>query len=124
MHIDNKKYKIETKKNIQTKIVHISDIHYSKKYNTKILDKVRKEIEQHNPNYICITGDLIDTYNATKTKEFEYFINWLKKLSEIAKVIILNSKNVVLRILDISLGGRMLPCPVSNPFESICPRGI
>lgn len=88
MHIDNKKYKIETKKNIQTKIVHISDIHYSKKYNTKILDKVTKEIEQHNPNYICITGDLIDTYNVTKTKEFEYFINWLKKLSEIAKVII------------------------------------
>lgn len=88
MHIDNKKYIVKTSENINIKIIHISDIHYSQNYNNKILDKLIIEIKNKQPNYICITGDLIDTYNITKTQKFTSFTNWLIKLSKICKVII------------------------------------
>jgi len=88
MHIDYKKYKIENNKNINIKIAHISDIHYSKKYKNKRLEIVKTQLSKINPDYICITGDLIDIYDITKEKEFDYFINWLIRLTNISKVII------------------------------------
>lgn len=88
MHIDYKKYKIKNNENINIKIAHISDIHYSKDYKNKRLEKVKEKLYKIKPNYICITGDLIDTYDITKEKEFNYFLNWLIKLTNISKVII------------------------------------
>ena len=83
MKIVNKTYNIDNK--INTNIVLISDIHYHSKTDLKLLDKVLEEIKKIKPNYICITGDIIDEAYITDEKDF---INWLTKLSKITKVII------------------------------------
>lgn len=89
MYLEYKKYEIENNVKVNKKIIHISDIHYSEKYNKKRLSLLFNEIKKTNPNYICITGDLIDDYSITKNIEFKYFENWLKDLSKICKIIII-----------------------------------
>lgn len=88
MHIDKKKYIIDSDKNICAKIVQISDIHFSINYNLKRLDKVRKKIDNISPDYICIIGDLIDEYDVLQTNYINYFKDWLRYLSFKYKVII------------------------------------
>lgn len=87
MKIQNKKYNIKNEKT-NKKIVHISDIHFSKNYKLKRLELIKEKIKNIKPDYICITGDLIDTYNVTKEEIFKKFTNWLKELSTISKIII------------------------------------
>ena len=101
MHIDLKKYKVVTDKKVSMKIVHISDIHYAKNFNLKRLDMLLKKIKMINPNYICITGDLIDVYNITKDSDFIFFKDFIKSLSEICKVIIsIGNHEYILEIDD------------------------
>ena len=88
MHVDIKKYNLKTEKNIKIKIAHISDIHYSLDFKLKRLELIKEKIKKYNPNYICITGDLIDEYNIIKDESFINFENFLKDLSNICKVII------------------------------------
>lgn len=83
MKVIKKTYNL--KSNIDTKVVLISDIHYYNKDDIKQLNKVAKKIQTINPKYICISGDLIDESNINDEEEF---INWLNRLSNIAKVII------------------------------------
>ena len=82
MKITNKKYNISNKLN--KKIVLISDIHYSDKNDIKRLNKVLDNIRRINPNYICISGDTMDTYNVL---DFNLLKEWLIKLSNISKII-------------------------------------
>ena len=84
MKILNKKYNISN--NLNKKIVLISDIHYSGKEDIKTLNYVLDNIKKVKPNYICITGDTIDTANPNN---FNLIKNWLTKLSKIAKVIMI-----------------------------------
>lgn len=88
MRIDYQKYRIENDKDIYTKIVHISDIHFAHNYKIKRLEIIKKKIEKIKPNYICITGDLIDIYDVVNDTNFTDFTNWLNELSKIAKLII------------------------------------
>ena len=83
MKILNKEYNISNKLN--KCIVLISDMHYKDKNDLNRLNYILKEIKKHKPNYICIPGDIIDKSIINDEKEF---IQWLKKLSEICKVII------------------------------------
>lgn len=70
------------------KIVLISDIHFYPKYNLKRLDMVYEAIKKIKPNYICIAGDLIDRAHVSKTKEINYFNEWIFKLGTICEVLI------------------------------------
>lgn len=88
MRIDFKKYVIDTNHDLNVTIAHIADIHYSKNFKLKRLDILKEKIEEIHPNYICITGDLVDVYNITYDKSFIYFENFIKDLSNICKVII------------------------------------
>ena len=81
--IINKTYNINS--NLNKKIVLISDIHYSTKKDIKILNCVLDNIKKIKPNYICIPGDITD---KSKITDEELFIEWLKKLSIICKVIV------------------------------------
>lgn len=83
MKIINKIYNI--KSNINKKIVLISDIHYENKKDLKRLNSIFDNIKKINPDYICIPGDITNTSQIEDEIEF---INWLKKLSSITKVII------------------------------------
>lgn len=97
MRIYNKNYTINTSEN--KKIVHISDIHYCDDYKLKRLDKVLNNIKKINPDYICITGDLIDSSDIENIN-IDIYINWLNKLSNIAKLIIVFGNHDVEKIIN------------------------
>jgi predicted MPP superfamily phosphohydrolase len=82
MKIVNKKYNLGNKLN--KKIVLISDIHYHSKNDIKRLNNVLDNIKKINPSYVCISGDILDKANVL---DFDLLLQWLKKLSSIAKVI-------------------------------------
>lgn len=84
MKIVIKKYNISNKLN--KKIVLLSDMHYYSKKDIYKLNKILDNIKKISPNYICITGDVIDNSNVLDMQEL---INWLKKLSNICKVFII-----------------------------------
>ena len=88
MRIEYKKYTINNNKNINIKIAHISDIHFSHDYKIKRLEMIKEKIKTINPDYICITGDLIDIYDVIHDTNFKDFEKWLKEISKIAKTII------------------------------------
>lgn len=81
MKIINKEYNISNKLN--KKIVLISDIHYYNKKDIICLNKVLDNIKRIKPNYICITGDIINNANVV---DFDLLIEWLIKLSNITKI--------------------------------------
>ena len=83
MKIINKKYNIDS--NLNKKIVHISDLHYLNKNDIQRLNCLLDNIKNINPDFICITGDIID---KSKVCDEEIFFDWLKRLSKITKVII------------------------------------
>lgn len=82
MKIVNKTYDLSS--NLNKSIVLISDIHYYEKEQINHLNKVLDNIKKINPDYICISGDIIDKANIPN---FDDFIKWLNKLAKITKVI-------------------------------------
>lgn len=83
MKVINKTYNIDS--GLNKNIVLISDIHYKDKEDIKRLNYILENIKKINPDYICIPGDIID---KSRVEYEEVFINWLKRLSKITKVII------------------------------------
>ena len=83
MKIRNKIYNINN--NLNKQIVLISDLHYKDKKDIKRLNYVLDNIKRIKSDYICIPGDIT---NKAYIKDEEEFINWLKKLGKICKVII------------------------------------
>ena len=88
MRLEKLLYDVYTNKNINAKIVQISDIHFSLDYKLARLKKIKDNIDKINPDYVCIVGDLIDDYNAVEMGKIEYFKGWLKELSVNYKTII------------------------------------
>jgi len=70
-------------------IMHISDIHFSEKMNKNDLSKLVLTTNKIKPDYVMITGDLIDTaeiaYNYEKIKEL---VATLAEIGKICKVLI------------------------------------
>lgn len=76
-----------TKKDIT--IVHISDIHFSKKVKTNSLTKLNNYISKLKPDYIMITGDTIDIPEIIKDKnKIKELLTFLSNLGMNAKVLI------------------------------------
>lgn len=85
--IKNSYIKLSCDKNITLAV--FSDIHYCGKYAQKRLESIYMNLVQHQPNYICIVGDLLDQGNVLEKQLCkEKFISWLQKLSTIAPIII------------------------------------
>lgn len=82
MKIINKYYNL---KELNKKIVLISDIHYYDKKDIKLLNAVLERISKIKPDYICIPGDITDISNISDEDEY---IDWFKNLSKISKIII------------------------------------
>ena len=88
------KYKLKTdevyvetaKKDIS--IIHIADIHFSRSTKVKKLANLCEFIKGNNPDYIMITGDLIDTPGIAKTEKISELYEFLNKLASITKVMI------------------------------------
>lgn len=83
------RYNISTNKLNKLTIVHLSDIHFHHTYNKKRFDIILENILKLNPNYICITGDIVDNrYVLDNEIDRKTIIDFIKKLSEIASVIL------------------------------------
>lgn len=70
-------------------IVHISDIHFSINTKFKVLDKISNEIRKIKPDYIMITGDLIDEPSITNDKKkIKELLTFLSNIAKISKVFV------------------------------------
>lgn len=78
--------------------IHIGDIHYNETTSTKKLEYIKYSIEDAHPDYIFITGDLLDRPKITKNKEkIKLLVSWLNSLGNIAKVFIsLGNHDIIL----------------------------
>ncbi|MBQ8218863.1 MAG: metallophosphoesterase [Bacilli bacterium] len=68
-------------------LIHIADIHFNKSTKYKKLIRLKENIIKNNPDYVVITGDLIDepsiTKDKNKIKELIFFLTSLSKYSKI-----------------------------------------
>ena len=80
--------KYELKTDFDLIIAHFSDIHYANKFDLKKLDEIVSNMSELKPNYICITGDLIDNIGVALDDKMTILIDFLNKLSKISKVIV------------------------------------
>jgi predicted MPP superfamily phosphohydrolase len=69
----------------ETKIAIFSDIHYYPEYNTKIFDRLIKQLQNNKPDYIAILGDILDSADTSDFKALEEF---LKTITNIAPTIV------------------------------------
>lgn len=83
MKINHKYYNISN--DYHKRIILLSDIHYFNKKIIPSLYELLKSIKELKPDYICISGDIVDDKNI---KDQEILIKWFKDLKEICKVII------------------------------------
>ena len=80
-------YNANTKKDLT--IIHISDIHFNTNTSLSKLNKLTTEIKKNNPDYIMISGDLIDEPKIIKNKyKIKELLQFLSNLSEITKIFI------------------------------------
>lgn len=80
-------YNEHTKKDII--ISHISDLHFNINTKTKDLSKVTQELNKIKPDYIMITGDLIDIPSITNNKnKIKELLSFLSDIAKITKVLI------------------------------------
>lgn len=89
MRVYVSKYQLNANQMKKTRIVHLSDIHFDLKYNRKRFELLIREITKLKPNYICITGDIIDN-NGVLNDEVSYqrLTIFLKELTSICKTIV------------------------------------
>lgn len=78
-------YSNKIKKDI--KLVLISDIHYYKGYNYKILNKIYNQIKKAKPDYICIPGDIVDRSKINNI-DCQTLFDWLESIASFAPTII------------------------------------
>jgi len=69
-------------------IIHLADIHFNINTKEDTLNKLKEEIHKNNPDYIIITGDLIDTPSIIKNNKINILLNFLSDIKNISKVII------------------------------------
>ncbi len=74
--------------NLNKKICLLADIHFNIKYNTKIFDRIIKNININKPDYICIVGDILDNSIVEEYDNMYLLYNFINELSKISKVII------------------------------------
>ena len=79
-------------------LIHLSDIHFSIKTKKKELDRIVSFVAKTKPDYIMITGDIIDEPSITKNNKIKELITFLSNLTSIAKVLIsLGNHDIILK---------------------------
>ena len=91
------KYEFENEKELT--IALFSDIHYYSKLNLKKLSEIENRLNELKPDYVFVTGDIIDRIEVTVEPEFKYLLSFLERLADISKLI-LNFGNHDIRCHD------------------------
>lgn len=82
-------------------IIHLSDIHFNINTKQKDLDMIYNEVNKIRPDYIMITGDLIDTPEITKNNDkIKELITFLSNIAKISKIMIAIGNHDVLHQND------------------------
>jgi predicted MPP superfamily phosphohydrolase len=83
------------------KIMMFSDIQYKRNFCLNKLNYIVKKAKKKTPDYICIPGDLIDNSCVVNSAlDREILIDWLRYLSEVAKVIISIGNHDIMHKVD------------------------
>jgi len=71
-------------------ILHMADIHFNINTKKKLFDKITRKVMEEKPNYIIITGDLIDNPVIIKKykNKLKELVKFLAELGEMTKVLI------------------------------------
>ena len=87
--IKEEKYVINTNKKLNKRICLISDIHHDIDFDNKLYDELLNRIKNLNPNYIVISGDVLDKGSVLDDINSKNLItNFIKSLGEITKTLI------------------------------------
>lgn len=70
------------------KVCLITDLHFSKEYDLELLDRIEANVVKHKPNFICLSGDIIDSSNMIYDDSIKELKNFIIKLSKVAQVIV------------------------------------
>ena len=88
MKVYSKEINLTTNKDVkETKIICISDLHYTKKFGMKPLAEIYGMITSYNPDYICFIGDLLND------DSFEDIYNYITYLGYIAPVMLIDGNH-------------------------------
>ena len=86
-HTSYKFYKPKCKDGL--KFFLISDVHFTPKISADMLNAVIEQAKSQNPNYILISGDIINSLDCVNPgNNLKRFIAWLDRLGQIAPTII------------------------------------
>jgi len=89
--IKNKYYSIGNNKK---RIALLADIHYSKNYNNTLFDEIISNLKSNNPDYICISGDVVDSADVLLDESLgKNLKKFIISLSLIAPVIIVKGNH-------------------------------
>lgn len=78
-----------SKVNKDITLVHIADIHFSKITKEKKLQSISREVLKIKPDYVLITGDLVDDTNIISDKyKIKELLNFLTDIAKEVKVLI------------------------------------
>ena len=80
--------KVNNNKNINLNIAFLTDIHYSNVFDKVLENNIIEKITLEKPNYIFITGDIIDQASILNTNIIYNLKRFLVNLSKNAKVIL------------------------------------
>ena len=83
--MEEKTYKIGDK---NIKICLITDLHFSNDYDLSILKKIEDNVYEHKPDFICLSGDIIDSANMIHSENINYLKEFIIRLSKISQIII------------------------------------
>jgi hypothetical protein len=83
-----KNYELSTNKINNLNICLLADIHYSKTFDNNLFNKIINDIKQLNPDYVMITGDIVDKAYVIDLPIINNLYIFLSKLGEFSKVII------------------------------------
>lgn len=87
-HFKEHNYVVENNKVINKRIVLISDIHYGRDFKKEKITLILDKIKNLKPDYITLTGDLIDNTNVLEDLIIKNDIKkFLRELTSITKVI-------------------------------------
>ncbi|MDD3340749.1 MAG: metallophosphoesterase [Bacilli bacterium] len=89
MRIGVQKYKILTEKKANLRICHFSDTHYWFGYKNKILTSILEKVKELHPDYICITGDLLDQAPVAESPFIKNYLSFLEQLALVAPVVVI-----------------------------------
>lgn len=87
MKISVKTYQIHANSAKDIRICHFSDTHFWPGYKTETLRLLVEKVKEIKPDYLCVTGDLLDQATAANMPPILSFLDFFHQLAEHTKIL-------------------------------------